>query len=44
MIHNLLERVEINSLYPKCFDEDNDNWTQVTCLYELEGYEDCGYV
>ena len=24
--------------------EDNDNWTQVTCLYELEGYEDCGYV
>ena len=24
--------------------EDNDNWTQVTCLYELEGYEGCGYV
>ena len=24
--------------------EDNDAWTQVTCLYELEGYEGCGYV
>ena len=24
--------------------QDNDNWTQVTCLYELEGYEGCGYV
>ena len=24
--------------------QDNDAWTQVTCLYELEGYEGCGYV
>ena len=24
--------------------QDNDNWTYVNCLYELEGYEGCGYV
>tara|TARA_B100000085_G_scaffold100808_1_gene91685 strand:- start:872 stop:1351 length:480 start_codon:yes stop_codon:yes gene_type:complete len=24
--------------------EDDEYWTQVTCLYELEGYEGCGYV
>ena len=24
--------------------EDDEYWTRVTCLYELEGYEDCGYV
>ena len=24
--------------------EDNDSWTYVNCLYELEGYEGCGYV
>ena len=24
--------------------QDNDSWTYVNCLYELEGYEGCGYV
>ena len=24
--------------------QDDDCWTYVSCLYELEGYEDCGYV
>ena len=24
--------------------QDDDNWTYVNCLYELEGYEGCGYV
>ena len=24
--------------------QDNDSWTYVSCLYELEGYEGCGYV
>ena len=26
------------------FVKDDDCWTYVNCLYELEGYEGCGYV